>query len=76
MYKITLVFVAAGTALIAWGLLALLFDAQVWAGIALGEERLAFALERLGKPALLIVAGAGVMLGGIATAVLSRASRG
>ncbi|RBQ16150.1 hypothetical protein DP939_31510 [Spongiactinospora rosea] len=76
MYKITLAFVAAGTALIAWGLFVLLFDSQIWEGIPLGEMRIAFALDTLGKPALLIVAGAGAMLGGIATATLARRGRG
>ncbi|MEV0202853.1 hypothetical protein [Nonomuraea sp. NPDC050691] len=73
MRMITYVFVAAGSALIVWALYQGLFVVQVWASTEAGEAQVAMALHALARPMLLCLAGAGMMLGGTATAVLARA---
>ncbi|WP_188186759.1 hypothetical protein [Nonomuraea sp. SYSU D8015] len=71
MRLIAFMFVAAGTGLTAWGLYVFLFQVQAYAVSDGGPFQVALALHALAKPLLLVISGAGAMLGAVAASALA-----
>ncbi|WP_143590801.1 hypothetical protein [Thermoactinospora rubra] len=72
MRVIAYLFLAAGTALIVWGLCHGVFVVRPWADSHGGEAQVALALYALARPFLLVMSGCGLMVGGLAAGTVAR----